>query len=65
MEPNYGNFNTGFPGQPSPSYSNSHMMTPAVSVYQPTPSPSQPPPAEPVPTLQPPPPSSESSAYCR
>ena len=62
MEPNYGNFNTGFPGQPSPSYSNSHMMTPAVSAYQPTPSPSQPPPAEPVPTLQPPPPSSESSA---
>ena len=56
MEPNYGAFNTAQP------YSTPHMMTPAVSAYQPTPAPSQPPPVEPVPTLQPPPPASDSSA---
>ena len=70
MEPNFGNFNTGMPGQPSstPAYSGGQMMTPAVSAYHPTPAPapasfpSQPPPSEPVPTMQPPPPSSDSTA---
>ena len=68
MEPNFGNFNTGLPVQPSSSqaYPGSGMMTPAVSAYHPTPAPasfpSQPPPVEPAAVLQPPPPSSDSTA---